>query len=251
MINFSHDVLRSLAMCMDCKTLCNFIKTCKRFQNKIDNEIFWKNKLHHDFPDFINRQENCKKQYFFLSRILTKERFYNILKKPSDVSERFERFEFSDLYALLYNTTSIGADWGMIELIDETDMMKDFEYFEEMLYKSKFLFKNEYRNFLDDVKNGFHYDFVLEFSHAKSLDSLQFYESLKTLEERFQNYIVRNTEIDVRKQIDKYLDNMIIDGYNKDEIEFLQILHDGVRSKKLKIFDPVEFDFLMNNLKRF
>ncbi len=36
--------------------------------------------------------------------------------------------------------------------------------------------------------------------------------------------------------------------YDDKQIEFLQILHDGIKSEKLSIFDMINFDFLMGKL---
>lgn len=274
MEKFNVDELFLLALELDLSSIINFCKTSKRVNEKIcKNELFWKLKVDRDFLGFTNRQNSYKEQYVFLTKILTKERFEEILKKPDIASDLLgvEQDNALDLYDLLYKTEG-DHNWGVIRYhLDYNEIVPDI-YFE---FNALHFLITEIREFesikegkigrigdlLREIKENKHHDIIeenwddiIEENQELKYPTFEEYiESLKTFERRFQDYIVKNTPEDVRKQIKQYQSNIgdNIDEalYDDEQIEFLQILHDGIRSGKLNIFDPVDYDFLMNKLK--
>ena len=270
MENFNVDELFLLALELDLPSVINFCKSSKRVNEKIcKNERFWQVKVNRDFPSFINRQKTFKDQYVFLTQILTRERFEKILERPNIFAEYGSTSINSplDLFDLLYNKISLG-DWGVInygydkrdKIIQEFDVIYEILLAEHPEYKDlelgrlkSFLNEEDYSNLID-------WDFIEEVFPEVARDNTyeSFVSSLKTFEKRFQQYIIEYTAQDVRKEIKDYqIGNRTINGqiieeglYDDEEIEFLQILHDGIRSGKLDIFDPLDYDLIMAKLKR-
>ena len=75
-----------------------------------------------------------------------------------------------------------------------------------------------------------------------------------TFEQRYQDFIISKTPVDARNAIKKVQELLINEEianpseylYDRDDREFLQILHTAIRNNTLHIFDPLDFDFLMN-----
>lgn len=270
MERFNVDELFLLALELDLSSIINFCKSSKKVNEKIcHNERFWRVKVNKDFPGFINRQETFREQYVFLTKILTRERFEQMLEKPKIFSKYYTGFlQFPlDLFDLLYN--KISSDyWGVIDYeIDYSNQtLREFDVIYEILlvehddYKEFKLarvqsFLNE-KDYLDLVDWNFIEEGFPQVAHNNTYEN--FVSSLKTFEKRFQQYIIEHTFEDVRKEIEDYQEKKLtISGkvfldalYDDEEIEFLQILHDAIRSKKLDIFDPLDYDLIMNKLRR-
>ena len=194
-----------------------------------------------------------------------------------------------DLFDLLYNKIS-KRNWGVINYKHDNNsrVIQEFDVIREIL--GVLCYKNDergrFQSFLNDpidwiwIKEDF--PKVTENNTYRS-----FVRSLSTFEERFSQYIIENTSNDVREEIKNYqsgkelqiyttmlrknipashipyykrrkirvskstfLDRLPKALYDDDQIEFLQILHDGIKSKKLSVFDPLDFDLIMEKLKR-
>ncbi len=273
MNNLNRDELISLAVELDLPSLLNFCKMNKRTNDKIcNNEIFWKTKLNKDFPNFVNRQNSYKKQYLFLNKILTRKRFEDILKKPSIASELmgFDNEIFLDLYDLLYNMDS-EHNFGVIRINfdrydDEGEDISLPEIVNEYYVLESILSENDYkegeigrrRSLINEIKEGNFHDILAEkweendFMQQKYKTVNDYINSISTLESRYQEFINEKNFNDVRKDIKKYQSNIADDIedalYDEDQIEFLQILHDAIKSRKLSIFDPINYDLMIEKL---
>ena len=82
----------------------------------------------------------------------------------------------------------------------------------------------------------------------------EYISTLKTFEYRLQTCIINTTPDDVKQLIKGHHNKIYLKDnkmkYNDNEIEFLQILHDGIKSRKLSIFDSVYYDLLIKKLKQ-
>jgi hypothetical protein len=273
------DPLLLIAMQMDLPTLDTFCKAGKRIYNKIyNNEIFWKNKLTQDFPGFIkhsvrlneltNLQLSNREQYYFLTRILTKKRFEKIIDKPNIASEILGVTQdvALDLYDLLYDRDA-DHGWGVITIssLENGPMMQEYYALGYLLNETFDTYREgdmgRIRSFLTELSHGkFHEEIesswgsLIEDFDIPYSTSVEYISSLLTFEKRFQSYIIENTPEDVREEIKRYQcdigDNLESALYNGKDIAFLQILHDGIRSKKLNLFDPIDYDFLMFKLRQ-
>lgn len=267
METLSKDVLVLLAMELDYFTILKFCSASKKINMYVyKNNDFWRNKLAKDFPNFKNRENrNDREQYAFLNRILTRERFAKILGKPDIATEKLGIGieDITDVYDLLYNEYS-DHSWGviiwkkdyfeMLSINPNYEMPKDLEYIMEdqdfLLGKSESHKEGQIgrmRDFLNKVK---YEDIEEENDGFRSFN----FNSLITTEKRLQKYIINNTNDDVREEIKRFQSSSIGDYmdeslYNDEEIEFLQILHDGIKSEKLSIFDPADYDLLMNKFR--
>lgn len=271
MEDLNKDVLLLLAMQMDLPTLNNFCRTSKRINEKVcNNDIFWRNKLEKDFPGFIKhphivegkyKRFTDKEEYIFLTNILTSKRFEEILKKPDIASDILGIGQNSalDLYDLLYNQFT-DRDWGVINI----KVIENFIEFEILLNEAFDTYLEgqigRTRSFLNEIKQGKFQKEIEEYVNETNqfrndqYSTKDYITFLLGLESDFQNYIRQNTSDDVRQEIKRYQDNLgdeklDVALYDDKEIEFLQILHDGIKTGKLSLFDPVDYDFLMSKLK--
>ena len=195
--------------------------------------------------------------------ILTKERFEDILKKP-EIATRLRDYyneNFSDLYDILYNMDS-DHNFGVITVLrnDEYSAFKSI-FGETELSSYKYGEIGINRSFINDLKRGMFREIIEdywenfvqnEYPSIKYNTVDEYINSLITFEKKYQDYIIENTSENVRKEIKEYQIDMADDIesalYDDEQIEFLQILHDGIKKSQLSIFDPVDCDFIMGKL---
>ena len=245
------DELVLIGLNLDINDIFNLIKTNKRLNNLFD-ERFWKIKVNRDYPNFINRQNSYKDQYVLLTKILKKNIFEDILERPSILNNNdmngypdIYMNEFLDLYDLLYNQIS-KSNSGVIKYRENDEISKEFAIIRQLIDFDSYKYNDigRMRDFLNDT--GFHEQMLHHLDWFPGVSKKRF-STLKTFEYRLQTHIINNTSDHVKFEI--YLkDNKL--KYNDNEIEFLQILHDGIKSRKLSIFDSVDYDLLIKKLKR-
>ena len=256
------DELILIGLNLSINDIFNLSETNKKL-NKVFDERFWKLKVDRDYPNFINRQETFKDQYIFLTETLTNRNFEIMIEKPYILNRIINQSHpIYNLFDLLY--------WGSIH-VNGTDKKEAIEYrFTKAIlnddlyhYRSKEL--DRFKSFLSgkpysDVPT-YVYEQIIEYwdvivDSSKWIwhhDVNDYIKSLKDFEYRFQQFVIENTGNDVRRDIKetqkKWYDDLDEAVYDDEEVEFLQILHDGVKSKKLDIFDPIDFDLIMKKLK--
>lgn len=275
MDNIPPDIFRKIFQFLDDEEID---KIC--VSEKVCNDFFWIQRIMNKFgltPEEISRNRgNDIRKYYNRLNMLTKEKFEAILTKPELASLKlgFNIKNAKDLYDLLYETRG-DYDWGVVKYYNDDyienetlTVLQDFFNFMDLKdvsdeddLKSRREFLNEIlaenhqemiRNYFDELVDNRDelVDDRDELVDDRNFD--QWLESLFTLETRLQNYIIDHTNRDVRKQIKDYQSN-ISDNledviYNDEEIEALQILHEAIRDKKLSIFDPVDYDYIIRRV---
>ena len=232
--------------------------------NKLFDERFWKLKVDRDYPNFINRQETFKDQYIFLREILTNRNFEIMIEKPYILNRiTNQSHSIYNLFDLLY--------WGSIQVsgIDKKEAI-EYRFTKAILnddlyhYRSKELdrFKSFLSGKLNTDTNIPSYEVIIEYwdvildnsTWIFHRDVNDYIKSLKDFEYRFQQFVIENTGNDVRRDIKeiqkKWFDDLDEAVYDDEKVEFLQILHDGIKNKKLDIFDPIDFDLIIKKLKK-